>query len=197
MGNTYLIHNLITKYHKFHSMDDFELFYQQSYTQRIAVRAVVINDENEILLQKMVLPKGDEQIELWSIPGGIVDKNESLIDAMKRETFEETGVVIEPECVLGIRNWFKEKSWYPNDPYSHQGTDIIFGARYISGDFKPQIEEGIELIKFFNKEDFSELDLNTQSPIVENYERYLQGKGIPVYPPRTDVRGYTWRYDIY
>lgn len=178
-------------------MDDFEQFYKQSYTQRIAVRAVVINNNDELLLQKMILPSKSGRVEIWSVPGGIVDKNESLIDAVKRETLEETGVVIDPECILGLRNWYKEKSWYPNDPYSHQGTDIIFGARYVSGDLKPQVEEGIELIQFFNKEELEELDLNTQSPVIENYVRYLQGKGIPVYPPRTDVRGYTRRYDFY
>ena len=178
-------------------MDDHNLFYQQTYTQRLAVRAVIINEKNELLLQKMILPKGNDRTELWSIPGGIVNKGESLVDAVKRETLEETGVLIEPKCILGLRNWYRERSYYPNDPFSHFGTDIIFGALYISGEFNPQIEEGIEIIKFFNSKELDKLDLNTLSPVIHNYERFLQDNGIPLYPPRRNISGYTWRYDIY
>ena len=34
----------------------------------------------------------------WEFPGGIVEQGEALLDGLKREIFEESGVTAEPEA---------------------------------------------------------------------------------------------------
>lgn len=63
----------------------------------VGVRAIVINDKNEILLVKHTYSKD------WYLPGGGVAKNETASAAIIRELFEETGVkVITPPKLLNI-----------------------------------------------------------------------------------------------
>lgn len=52
------------------------------------VVAVIIQD-NKVLLQKR------RDLHLWSYPGGKVEPDESYCQAIIRETFEETGLVVE------------------------------------------------------------------------------------------------------
>ena len=55
---------------------------------RIGVGAIILNDENKVLVGK----RKDNPIDKWQMPQGGVEKNEDYVDAMKRELFEETSV---------------------------------------------------------------------------------------------------------
>ncbi|RLG61733.1 NUDIX hydrolase [Candidatus Geothermarchaeota archaeon] len=65
----------------------------------VAVAALIINDEGEILLIKRGAEPGKG---LWSIPGGAVELGENLHDALVREVKEETGLDIEPLSFLDV-----------------------------------------------------------------------------------------------
>lgn len=39
---------------------------------------------------------------MWSLPGGALDFGESLVEAVKREVLEETGLVVEPTKFIGV-----------------------------------------------------------------------------------------------
>ena len=41
--------------------------------------------------------------DLWKLPGGHVESNESIGDAAVREVWEETGVKTKPVGILGFR----------------------------------------------------------------------------------------------
>jgi len=58
---------------------------------------VLINDK--ILLVKRGSPPGKLK---WSVPGGLVEVGESILDAVKRELMEETGLEGEPQKLLNI-----------------------------------------------------------------------------------------------
>jgi 8-oxo-dGTP pyrophosphatase MutT (NUDIX family) len=60
----------------------------------LGVRAIVLNQENKILLVKHSYGAG------WFLPGGGVDRNESIPAAIKRELIEEVGICIEGELKL-------------------------------------------------------------------------------------------------
>jgi ADP-ribose pyrophosphatase YjhB (NUDIX family) len=58
----------------------------------VGVGALIIAEEKILLAQRGRAPgKGQ-----WSIPGGLVEVGEPLLEATKREVLEETGLVVAP-----------------------------------------------------------------------------------------------------
>lgn len=64
-------------------------------THIVAVGGVVKNEKNEILLVK-------HHRDGWVYPGGIVEVGENLIDGLKREILEETGITVDVGELFGI-----------------------------------------------------------------------------------------------
>ncbi len=61
----------------------------------------VIRDENKILVVKDKFNTG------YKLPGGHVDNNEPLKEALKREVFEETGIHAELESIVNLGHFTK------------------------------------------------------------------------------------------
>ena len=74
----------------------------------LTVSAVIFNSENKILLCRS--HKWDNK---YVIPGGHVEYNERLEDALRREILEETGLQIYDIKPVGLKECF-----YNNDYYS-------------------------------------------------------------------------------
>jgi 8-oxo-dGTP diphosphatase len=65
---------------------------------QIAVGAIIVHDGSLLMVQRGQDPgKG-----LWSLPGGRVERGEYLVDALRREVREETGLAIEVGDLVGI-----------------------------------------------------------------------------------------------
>ena len=65
----------------------------------------------------------------WEMPGGQIEIGESLIDGLKREVYEESGIRIEVGRLAVVRSNLSR-------------SIVIFGfeARYLSGDLRPSDE---------------------------------------------------------
>jgi len=61
----------------------------------LGASAVVIHESKVLLMQR-------RDVEVWSIPGGAVEANESVAQAAIREVLEETGIHIELTRLVGI-----------------------------------------------------------------------------------------------
>lgn len=61
-------------------------------TPAVAVAAIVFDREGRVLLIERGTPPGEGQ---WSVPGGKLEGNETLAQAVAREVREETGLVVE------------------------------------------------------------------------------------------------------
>lgn len=61
-----------------------------------SVTAIVYGDQGEILLVRQ--RDGD----IWSTPGGSIEPDETPADAVVRETWEETGLVVKPVALIGV-----------------------------------------------------------------------------------------------
>jgi len=75
--------------------------------QRKIVVAIIISKDGKILLGKKNSTKGGVFPDCWHFPGGGVDENETLEQALRREVNEETGIDISPyQSIL-----FSEKNY--------------------------------------------------------------------------------------
>ena len=71
-------------------------------TERVELTVLcLVEDGNKILLQNKV--KKDWQG--YTLPGGHVEKDESFVDAVKREMKEETGLVIRNPILVGVKQF--------------------------------------------------------------------------------------------
>ena len=60
------------------------------------VSAVVVNDHGQVLLHQR------SDFGTWALPSGILDPGENPADAIVREVFEETAVLVEPVRISGV-----------------------------------------------------------------------------------------------
>ena len=71
----------------------------------------------------------------WEFPGGVVEQGEAILDGLKREILEESGITAEPECVTGIyQNIVKKKGYGPLEGMDLPTTvNMVFRCRYVGG----------------------------------------------------------------
>jgi ADP-ribose pyrophosphatase YjhB (NUDIX family) len=67
-------------------------------TPLIGIGAIIIEDSH-VLLVKRAHPPLQAQ---WSIPGGVLEVGELVREAAIREAREETGLIVDPEALLGV-----------------------------------------------------------------------------------------------
>ncbi len=106
------------------------------------VRALIVNTREEILLQHRT------DTDLWGLPGGSVELDETALEALKREVLEETSLqVIEAEAAA-LYSGPNQKFAYPNGDQV-QCFAISFIVRKWEGKPKADGQEGSE-VRFFS-----------------------------------------------
>jgi mutator protein MutT len=88
----------------------------------IGVGGAVVRD-GELLLVRRASRHGRGN---WQLPGGFIEPDETIEQAVVREVQEEAGVEAEVEAVLGLRSRY--------DPDSGNGVYIILLLRPVSGE---------------------------------------------------------------
>lgn len=69
---------------------------------RICVRCLCIRRDRLLLIKHFSPLTG---LDFWALPGGLVEKGETIADAGARELIEETGLVGTPTGVAGIQEF--------------------------------------------------------------------------------------------
>ena len=64
----------------------------------VGVGAVIVQNHRVLLIRRGQPPLLGE----WSLPGGVLECGETLREAVVREAREETGLVVEPDEMLGV-----------------------------------------------------------------------------------------------
>ena len=114
-----------------------------------AAGAIILNDKNEILLQK----RSDDGC--WGYPGGGMELGESLLDTLIRETYEETGLKVKNPIFFKVYSGESEHIVYPNQDEVYY-INALYIVREYSGNISMLDGESLEL-KFF---DFDHLPSN-------------------------------------
>lgn len=112
-------------------------------THIVAAGALVTNDEGDILLV-------NNPHRGWEFPGGQIENGEDLIEGITREVFEESGIKIKVDRLVGV--YSNTKSYLGWDNKTIVPTKVIFDflATAIGGDLKCS-EESIE-VGWFSKD---------------------------------------------
>jgi 8-oxo-dGTP pyrophosphatase MutT (NUDIX family) len=122
---------------------------------RPSVYGLIIENE-EILLVK---PKWHD---MWELPGGGVELEESIASAMERELLEETGYKVEGDCGEPVH--LEDNFFYaPNvDEYFHS-LPIVFSTKLKDEEQMMEnidFEEEIESVKWFALQELGSIDLH-------------------------------------
>jgi 8-oxo-dGTP diphosphatase len=91
---------------------------------RPAARAIILDEDDRILLCRFEFPRDGRQFVVWATPGGGVEPGESLLTALRRELREEVGLEInaDPPHI-----WHHEhvRAGYPADGYDGAVNDYF------------------------------------------------------------------------
>ncbi|MEX2130976.1 MAG: Nudix family hydrolase [Pseudohongiellaceae bacterium] len=99
---------------------------------------VIVDDRNRVLtsLRSSQLHQGG----LWEFPGGKLEANENVIDALQRELAEELGITIDPAACFPLKkviHHYSDKSvlldiWQVNaftgEPHGQEGQPVVWQA---------------------------------------------------------------------
>ena len=101
------------------------------WTPRVTVAAIVENDGRFLLVEELA----DGALVL-NQPAGHLEHGESLIDACRRETLEETGWQVEPDAVVGLYRRIEPTTGITT-------LRVCFSARALAHDPGRPLDDGI------------------------------------------------------
>lgn len=114
------------------------------------VCALVYNHEDRVLLMRHV--EGGH----WSFPGGLMEPYEVPANSLVREVWEETGLVVRPEALVGVFGGPEFSVTYTNqDEVSF--VMLTFRARVVGGELRPDGEESLE-VGYFSRDQIKKLE---------------------------------------
>ncbi len=101
----------------------------RSYPQRpyLAVSAAIIRDGTVLIVRRARKPA----INLYTLPGGVVELGESLAEAVVREVREETALAIEPAGLAGRSEVIVRDA---QGGIERHFVVLCFAARWLSGE---------------------------------------------------------------
>jgi 8-oxo-dGTP pyrophosphatase MutT (NUDIX family) len=85
----------------------------------------------------------DAETGLWTLPGGAIDPHEHPADAAVRECFEETGLLVRPERLIGVFGGPEFLIHYPNGDVTYY-TTVAFEATIVGGSLEA---DGVEMTR--------------------------------------------------
>jgi 8-oxo-dGTP diphosphatase len=134
-----------------------------NYPPKMAVcaGAIVLKEKRVLFIRQA---QGQSLAGHWSIPWGVVEEGEAPEEAAIRETFEEAGITMETDGLLGIQN-LRSAGW----------LGIIFIGRHLSGEPTPDRVE-TDKAAYFSWEDLEAIQESVEPWCMWIVKRVLAGE---------------------
>jgi len=134
---------------------------------------IIVNDRGMILMQERV------NRENWGCPGGLMELEETVLETLKREVLEETGLSIKEPTLLGIYTGSRYEGTYPNGDVT-QSVLMVFFTNNFSGQLKSD-KESMSL-KFFPLNNLPQPINKHHSEYINHYKEYIENKRrLPIF----------------
>lgn len=135
----------------------------------VTVASIVEKDNQFLCIKELIDGK-----TVINQPAGHLDPNETLIDAVIRETQEETGYTIIPESLIGIYKW--------KHPTKHKTfIRFVFSATVTDHDPNQELDDGILEAVWPSEDELKNGDTPLRSPMVlQSIRDYRDGKRYPL-----------------
>ncbi len=135
----------------------------------VTVAAVVMRDGKFLLVEEET-----EAGLAFNQPAGHLEAGESLIDAVIRETLEETAYHFKPTHLIGVYNW------------KHLGKDVTylrfaFGGELRGFEAERELDEGIVAARWLTLDEVKATQARHRSPLILRcIEDQMAGKSGPL-----------------
>ena len=135
----------------------------------VTVAAVVMRDGRFLLVEEET-----EAGLAFNQPAGHLEAGESLIDAVIRETLEETAYHFKPTHLIGVYNW------------KHLGKDVTylrfaFGGELRGFEAERELDEGIVAARWLTLDEVKVTQARHRSPLILRcIEDQIAGKAGPL-----------------
>jgi 8-oxo-dGTP diphosphatase len=118
----------------------------------LAVSAAIVRDDRILVVRRARPPANG----LFSLPGGVVEAGETLIEAVAREVSEETALRIEPVALAGFREAIARD---PQDRVERHFVILCFASRWIAGE--PVLNEELSEARWVSLTELAQLPTTT------------------------------------
>lgn len=150
------------------------LFHDSGYiTPKIDIRAFVMNEKQQILMVQEITD------QCWSLPGGWADIGYSPKEIAEKEVWEETGLTVKAERLLGLYD--KDKH-----PFKNVSRFYTYKAMILCRPLTNELKTSNETInvRYFTMDEIRELPLSTERillPMVEEAYEQVTTQTFQVY----------------
>ena len=135
----------------------------------VTVATIVARDARYLLVEESV--RGQL---LLNQPAGHLEPGESLIEAARRETLEETSWEVELDALVGIHQWI----------HPHSGRQFVrftFSATPLRQDLERTLDDGIVRAVWLSRAELIQAQDRLRSPmILASIDAWLAGTRLPL-----------------
>jgi 8-oxo-dGTP pyrophosphatase MutT (NUDIX family) len=106
----------------------------------VGLSALVVNEKGEILLEKR------RDNGLYCLPGGSIDYEEKVLDGLKREIWEETGISLQKATLFMVQSGKRTTLQYPNGDITNYVVLTFYCPLAMkAATIKPHDQESVEV----------------------------------------------------
>lgn len=137
----------------------------------VTVACVVVRDGRLLVVEEQVRGR-----VVLNQPAGHLEPDESLLEAARRETLEETGWHVEPTAFIGAYQWKSPDDSGPDGNGRHY-LRMAFAAEPLRHEPERALDEGIVRVLWLTPDELARESLRHRSPLVWRVvEDFLAGQ---------------------